>query len=66
MTDAGADAKVDGAAVELDAAGTADDEEVSFGSTKPEVWAVAPAATGSTICCWSDVLLIVGMYDKIE
>jgi len=64
VTDAGADAKVDGAAVELDAAGTADDEEVSFGSTKPEVWAVAPAATGSTIC-WLDELLIGGILVDI-
>jgi hypothetical protein len=50
-TGGGAEERLDGAIVELDAAGMAEEEEDgSLGSTKPDVWAVAPAATGSTIC----------------
>jgi hypothetical protein len=70
------DAKLDAAGVELDAVGTAEDAEaadVSLGSTKPEVWAVAPAATGSTICSLVELLIVAvvtvdgnGMIDKSE
>jgi hypothetical protein len=61
---AGAAEKVEGAVVvelELDAAGTADEveDDVSFGSTNPEVWAVAPAATGSMIMLLIGLLIVV-------
>jgi hypothetical protein len=59
---AGAAEKVDGAVVvELDAAGIADEveDDVSFGSTNPEVWAVAPAATGSMIMLLIGLLIVV-------
>lgn len=57
---AGAVAILEGTAVELDAVGIADEEEdESFGSTNPEVWAVAPAATGSTIWFMIGLLIVV-------
>jgi hypothetical protein len=58
---AGAAEKVEGAVVvELDAAGIADEvDDVSFGSTNPEVWAVAPAATGSMIMLLIGLLIVV-------
>jgi hypothetical protein len=58
---AGAAEKVDGAVVvELDAAGIADEvDDVFFGSTNPEVWAVAPAATGSMIMLLIGLLILV-------
>jgi hypothetical protein len=58
---AGAAEKVEGAVVvELDAPGIADEEEdVSFGSTNPEVWAVAPAATGSMIWLLIGLLIVI-------
>ena len=62
---AGAAENVEGAAVEpeLDAAGIAGEvEDVSFGSTNPEVWAVAPAATGSMI--WLLIGLLIVDYSR--
>jgi hypothetical protein len=59
---AGAAEKVEGAVVELelDAAAIADEvDDVSFGSTNPEVWAVAPAATGSMIMLLIGLLIVV-------
>jgi hypothetical protein len=61
---AGAAEKVEGAVVvelELDAAGIADEveDDVSFGSTNPEVWAVAPAATGSMIMLLIGLLIVI-------
>jgi hypothetical protein len=61
---AGAAEKVEGAVVvelELDAAGIADEveDDVSFGSTNPEVCAVAPAATGSMIMLLIGLLIVV-------
>jgi len=68
---AGAAEKVDGVVVvELDAAGIADEveDDVSFGSTNPEVWAVAPAATGSMIWLLIGLLIIIddSKVDDIE
>jgi len=68
---AGAAEKVDGAVVvELDVAGIADEveDDVSFGSTNPEVWAVAPAATGSMIWLLIGLLIIIddSKLDDIE
>lgn len=66
---AGAEARPDVAGVELDAAGMAEEEEVvSFGSTKPEVWAVAPAATGSMIVWLVELLIVIidGILDGID
>jgi hypothetical protein len=56
---AGGAETLEGAVVELDAAGIADEvEDDWFGSTNPEVWAVAPSATGSTIWLLIGLLII--------